>query len=131
MSIKILTKNFIDNTNIDGARANHFSAGMRSGIVKGAYNEGRLFTPASNKIALDSCELRISGHQVIIDSVEQIELQNAPSQSTRMSVIAEIKVDDSSVPTFRLFVQNQNVSLNHLNHFMKKAIKKDSYESYF
>lgn len=117
MSIKILTKNSIDNTNIDGARANHFSAGMRSGIVKGAYNEGRLFTPASNKIALDSCELRISGHQVIIDSVEQIELQNAPSQPTRMSVIAEIKVNDSSVPTFRLFVQNQNVALIQDNLF--------------
>ena len=117
MSIKILTKNSIDNTNIDGARANHFSAGMRSGIVKGAYNEGNLFTPANNKIALDSCELRISGHQVVIDSVETIELQNAPSQPTKMSVIAEIQVNDNSVPAFRLFVQNESVKLIHDNLF--------------
>lgn len=127
MAIKILTKNSIDNTNIDGARANHFSAGMRSGIVKGAFNEGILFTPASNKIALETCELRISGHQVLIDSATEIEMQNAPVEPTKMSVIAEIKVDDSGVPDFRLFVQNSNVSLLQ-NNLFKTSNGKGTYQ---
>lgn len=117
MSIKILTKNSIDNTNIDGARQNHFSAGMRSGIVKGAFNEGKFFASASNIIALDSCELRISGHQVVIDSTETITLNDRPSTPTKYSMIAEIQVSDSSVPSFRLFIQPANVELKKDNLF--------------
>lgn len=117
MSIKILTKNSIDNTNIDGARQNHFSAGMRSGIVKGAFNEGRFFTSASNVIALDTCELRISGHQVIIDSLEAITLSDRPTTPTKYSMIAEIQVSDTSVPSFRLFIQPANVVLRQENLF--------------
>lgn len=117
MSIKILTQNSIDNTNIDGARQNHFSAGMRSGIVKGAFNEGKFFASASNIIALDSCELIISGHQVVIDSTETITLNDRPSTPTKYSMIAEIQVSDSSVPSFRLFIQPANVSLKKDNLF--------------
>lgn len=117
MSIKILTKNSIDNTNIDGARQNHFSAGMRSGIVKGAFNEGRFFATASNIIALDTCELRISGHQVIIDSLEAITLSDRPSTPTKYSMIAEIQVSDMSVPSFRLFIQPASVGLRQENLF--------------
>lgn len=117
MSIKILTKNSIDNTNIDGARQNHFSAGMRSGIVKGAFNEGRFFASASNIIALDICELRISGHQVVIDSTETITLNDRPNTPTKYSMIAEIQVSDNSVPSFRLFIQPANVSLKKDNLF--------------
>ena len=117
MSIKILTQNSIDNTNIDGARQNHFSAGMRSGIVKGAFNEGKFFASASNIIALDSCELRISGHQVVIDSTETITLNDRPSTPTKYSMIAEIQVSDSSVPSFRLFIQPANVELKKDNLF--------------
>ena len=117
MSIKILTKNSIDNTNIDGARQNHFSAGMRSGIVKGAFNEGRFFASASNVIALDSCELRISGHQIVIDSIEAITLNDRPSVPTKYSMIAEVQVDDISVPNFRLFIQPASVGLRQENLF--------------
>ena len=94
MSIKILTQNSIDNTNIDGARQNHFSAGMRSGIVKGAFNEGRFFATASNIIALDTCELRISGHQVVVDNLEAITLSDRTITPTKYSMIAEIQVSD-------------------------------------
>lgn len=117
MSIKILTKNSIDNTNIDGARQNHFSAGMRSGIVRGAFNEGRFFASASNVIALDSCELRISGHQIVIDSIEAITLSDRPSVPTKYSMIAEIQVSDMSVPSFRLFIQPASVGLRQENLF--------------
>ena len=117
MAIKILTKNSIDNTNIDGARQNHFSAGMRSGIVKGAFNEGKFFASASNIIALDTCELRVSGHQVIIDSIEAITLSDRPSTPTTYSMIAEIQVSDMSVPSFRLFIQPASVGLRQENLF--------------
>lgn len=117
MSIKILTKNSIENTNIDGARENHFSAGMRSGIVKGAFNEGSLFLSANNVIALDSCELRISGHRVILDNVEYFTLSNNPSINTQKSLFAEIVVNENSTPLFRLFVENSNYNLKKDNLF--------------
>ena len=117
MAIKILTKNSIDNTNIDGARQNHFSAGMKSGIVKGSFNEGGFFASATNIIALDTCELRISGHRVVIDSVQYFTLSNRPSNSTKYSMIAEISVNDNSEPTFRLFIQQSNIQLIKDNLF--------------
>jgi len=121
MSIKILTKNSIDNTNIDGARENHFSAGMKSGIVKGSLNEGRFFASASNIIALDTCVLLISGHPVVIDSVEYITLSNKPATPTRYSMIAEITVNDNSEPAFRLFVQPTQTVLIQQNLFNTKT----------
>lgn len=105
MSIKILTKSGTEVTAIDDARANNFDAGNRSGIVKGALNEGTLFMPASNIIAIESCELRIAGHRIIIDSAESITLLNKPNSATRYSLIAEVVVSDLSVPSFRLFIQ--------------------------
>lgn len=117
MSIKILTQNSIEVTNIDGARENNFTAGNRSGIIKGAFNEGNFFSASSNVIALDSCELLVSGHRVVIDSAEAITLNNTPSVATRYSMIAEIAVDASSTPTFRLFIQNANIELRQDNLF--------------
>lgn len=115
MSIKILTQNSIQVTNIDGARENNFSAGNRSGIIKGAFNQGNFFNASSNVIALDSCELLISGHRVVIDSAESITLNNRPVSPTRYSMVAEIVVDNSSTPTFRLFIQNSSIALRQEN----------------
>ena len=117
MSIRILTKNAVDNTNIDGARQNHFNAGMQSGIVKGALNEGKFFAITSNEIALDTCELRLCGHQVVIDDLQALTLLNKPTQPTKYSMIAEISVSDVSVPTFKLFIQPQNTPLIQDNLF--------------
>ena len=117
MSIQILTKNGVDNTNIDGARANHFNAGQRSGIVKGAFNEGTFSAISSNIIGLDTCELRICGHQIIIDSVQSITLTNRPATPTRYSMVAQILVDSSSVPTFSLFIQPSSTPLIQNNLF--------------
>ena len=115
MSIKILTKNAIDNTNVDGARANNFNAGRRSGIVKGVLNEGTLNALTSNVIALDTCELRICGHRVIIDQVETRNLTNAPLTTIRYSLIAQIIVDENSNPEFSLFVQLADTPLIQQN----------------
>ena len=111
MSIKILTKTGEEITAVDDARAYNFDAGNRSGIVKGALNEGRFFSASNNVIALDSCELRIAGHRVVIDSAESITLTNAPANNTRYSMIAEIVVNDSSTPSFRLFIQPSTIAL--------------------
>lgn len=117
MSYRILTKNSVDNTNIDGARQNHFNAGMRSGVVKGALNECNVTSPASNQILINTGELRISGHQIVIEESEQLQLTNTPQTATDYSIIAEISVNDSSVPSFRIFIQPQNSGLVQDNLF--------------
>lgn len=115
MSIKILTKTGEEVTHIDDARAYNFDAGNMSGIVKGAFNEGRFFSASNNVIALDTCELRIAGHRIVIDSAESITLTNTPASNTRYSMIAEIVVNDSSTPSFRLFIQPSTTSLTKDN----------------
>lgn len=115
MSIKILTKSGEEITHIDDARAYNFDAGNKSGIVKGALNEGKLFLVSSNVIGLDSCELRISGHRIVIDSAESITMANRPSVATRYSMIAEVVVSDASVPSFRLFIQPAKTELIQQN----------------
>ena len=100
MSIKILTKNSVENTNIDGARDNNFNAGRRSGIVKGALNQGNLFQSSSNTIALDTCELRLCGHRIVLESVEYKTLVNTPSTAIRYSLIAQVIVDDNKDVSF-------------------------------
>ena len=117
MSIRILTKNAVENTNIDGARQNHFNSGMQSGVVKGAFNEGNIFSPALNAIAIDSCELRISGHQIVIDSAEYITLNDKPYDAKRLSLIAQIKVTEFSEPEFEFIVQAETVKLIQDNLF--------------
>lgn len=110
MSYKILTKNGVENTNIDDARNHHFNSGSKSGIAKGELNEGNLFSGSSNVIALDTCELRLCGHRVVINEVEYITLSSTPVQAIRYSLIAEIKVVDSN-PSFNLFYQAPTTSL--------------------
>lgn len=111
MSYKILTKNGIENTNIDGARGENFNAGMRSGIVKGALNEGNFNTNASNSIFLDTCELRISGHRIVIDEIIYKTFTNTPTTPTRYSLVAQVVVNDSSNVDFSMFVQSANTTL--------------------
>lgn len=118
MAIRILTQNSIENTNIDGARDNHFNAGMRSGIVKGTYNEGKLFTPANNIISLDTCELRICGHRIVIDDPISIEFANKPSVDIRYSVIAKISMERMDFnPTFTFEVKDANLPLEQSNFY--------------
>ena len=117
MAFKILTENSVDNTNIDGARAEHFNAGLRDGIVKGAFNEGTFTALASNVISFDTCELRISGHRVIIDEIWTQTFSSSPSVATRYALVGQIVVDSSSNVDFSLFVQNSNTALVKNNLF--------------
>ena len=111
MAYKILTKNGIDNSNIDGARGEYFNSGMRDGIVQGALNEGLFTATASNIISLDTCELRIAGHRIVIDEPVYHTFTNAPSSDTRYAFVAQIVVDDNQNVDFSLFVQTANTPL--------------------
>lgn len=110
MSIKILTKNGIDNTNIDGARDCNFNAGNRSGIVKSVLNEGRLFSVSSNTIGLDTCELRIFGHRIVIDEIQYKTFTSIPSSPVRYALVAQVSITET-VPTFALNVQSVDTVL--------------------
>lgn len=111
MSYKILTKNGIDNTNIDGARGEYFNSGMRDGIVQGALNEGLFTATASNIISLDTCELRIAGHRIVIDEPVYHTFTNVPSSDTRYAFVAQIVVDANQNVDFSLFVQSADTPL--------------------
>ena len=111
MAYKILTKNGIDNSNIDGARGEYFNSGMRDGIVQGALSEGLFTATASNIISLDTCELRIAGHRIVIDEPVYHTFTNAPSTDTRYAFVAQIIVDDNQNVDFSLFVQTANTPL--------------------
>lgn len=111
MSYKILTKNGIDNSNIDGARGEYFNSGMRDGIVQGALNEGLFTATASNIISLDTCELRIAGHRIVIDEPVYHAFSNAPSTDTRYAFVAQIVVDENQNVDFSLFVQTASTPL--------------------
>ena len=120
MSIKILTANGIDNTNIDGARDAFFNSGMRDGIVKGALNEGTFGLSSSNIFYLDTCELRIAGHRVVIDEALYKTFSNKPSTDTRYSFVAQIVVDDNSGVEFSTFVQSANTTIRKDNLYVSK-----------
>ena len=111
MSYKILTKNAIENTNIDGARGEYFNSGNRDGIVKGTLNEGRFFASSSNTIALESCELRISGHRVVIDTPITQTFTSKPTSNVRYSFVAQIVVDDNSNVSFSSLIQLSSTKL--------------------
>ena len=111
MSYKILTKNGIDNSNIDGARGEYFNSGMRDGIVQGVLNEGLFTATASNVISLDTCELRIAGHRIVIDEPVYHTFTNAPSSDTRYAFIAQIIVGNDQSVDFSLFIQTASTPL--------------------
>lgn len=111
MSYKILTKNGIDNSNIDGARGEYFNSGMRDGIVQGVLNEGTFIASSSNVISLDTCELRIAGHRIVIDEPVYHTFNNALKNDTRYAYIAQIIVGNDQSVDFSLFVQTASTPL--------------------
>ena len=111
MSYKILTKNGIDNSNIDGARGEYFNSGMRDGIVQGVLNEGTFIASSSNVISLDTCELRIAGHRIVIDEPVYHTFSNAPRTDTRYAFVAQIIVGNDQSVEFSLFVQTASTPL--------------------
>lgn len=121
MSIKILTKLGAEVTHIDDARAYNFDAGMRSGIIKGAFSEGKFYA-TGNVIALDPCELRLYGHRIVIDETWNYAFTNAPTTLKKYSLIAQIQVTDNDV-LFSLFVQDYATPLIQENLYVTESGK--------
>lgn len=109
--IRILTKNAVDNTNIDGARDHNFNAGRKSGIVKGVLNEGKFFTITSNIICLETCELRLFGHRIVVEEPITHTIASTPLTATRYSFIAQVIVDDNFNVSFSTFIQLSSTEL--------------------
>lgn len=108
---KILTQNGVDNTNIDGARAEYFAAGMRDGIIKGSLNECAFTVIPSNGINLDTGVLLVAGHPIVITEGRSWTFTSRPSSSERRAVIAEITVDNNRSVAFRVFEQLASIAL--------------------
>ena len=117
MSYKVLTDTNVYNTGIDGARGEFFNSGMRDGIVQGALNEGTFVAATSNVISLDTCELRVSGHRIVVDEPFYQTLSTSPSTDTRYSLIAQVVVSDNDNVDFSLFIQTTNTPLIQDNLF--------------
>lgn len=109
--IRILTKNGVDNTNVDGARDHNFNAGRRSGIVQGALNQGNFFASNNNTIALDTCELRLCGHRIVLDQAEYRTFTNKPSVPVRYSFVARVVVDSDDNVSFEFISQEATTQL--------------------
>ena len=94
--IKILTQNGIENTNLDGARDGYFNSGGKDGISSGILNNGTL-TAQGNVLTLDTCEMRIKGHRIVIDEPITKTISGFPTVNTNYQFIAKITYNDGSV----------------------------------
>lgn len=110
-SIRILTKDGVENTNIDGAREYNSSSGGRSGIIKGVLNEGKLYKVDDNRVALDTCELRLCGHRIVIESPQYFTFVDSPSGSSKdYHIIANLYIASASTtPSFYFFVESDRL----------------------
>lgn len=115
MSIKILTKNGVENTNKDSVRDFNFNAGMRSGIVRGALNEGNLFLSSSNTLAFDTCELRLCGHRVVLDDVYYTTFNTKPVGDARFMLVATINTTNGVEFLFEILEASTALVQNNLN----------------
>lgn len=102
--IKILTNNAVENTNINGAAFNRFTAGNRDGYVVNVLNSGAM-VHTTNTITLSSGELLICGHQIWIEDSKDWTFNNLPSNPINYQIIAQIVVSDSGVVEFSFVVQ--------------------------
>lgn len=102
--IKILTNNAVENTNINGAAFNRFTAGNRDGYVINVLNSGAM-VHTTNTITLSSGELLICGHQIWIEDSKDWTFNNLPSNPINYQIIAQVVVSDSGVVEFSFVVQ--------------------------
>lgn len=99
MSERILEKNGVDNTNIDGAGFNRFCAGNKDGIIRGILNECAA-TIQGNTFTLSTGELIICGFRIVIESPIVRTFTTIPVTPTIYQLIGEIQVSSSSEVQF-------------------------------
>lgn len=103
----ILEQNGVNNTNIDGARFNYFSAGQQNGVVVGALNEC-VISRLGNQAIISTGELLVSGFRIILEQTE-FTFSSYPSRTTTYLIVAEIVADTDENVTFRTFLQTNTV----------------------
>lgn len=116
MAVRILEKNGIDNTNIDGAGFNKFSAGGYSGVIKGILNE-LLITNTTSVVTLNTGELLVNGFRLVVNEPISFSLGVVPSEVTKYRVVVEVVVDSNSEVTTRFFIQQASINLAQNNFF--------------
>lgn len=104
MSERILEKNGVDNTNIDGAGFNRFCAGNRDGIIQGILNECAAAVQG-NTFTLSTGELIICGFRIVIESPIVKTFSAIPVSPITYQLVAEIQVTSSSDVQFTLKFQ--------------------------
>lgn len=105
MSERILEKNGVDNTNIDGAGFNRFCAGNRDGIIRGILNECAAAVQG-NTFTLSTGELIICGFRIVIESPIVKTFSAIPVSPITYQLVAEIQVTSSSDVQFTLKFQD-------------------------
>lgn len=103
MAYKVLEKNGIEITSIDGAAMNRFAAGNRDGILQGFLSECAVIA-TGNAIAVSAGVILISGMRFKITGIESITMTSAPSIDTRYQLVVQISINGEEV-TPSIFVQ--------------------------
>ena len=120
MAVRILEKNGIDNTNIDGAGFNKFSAGGYSGVIKGILNE-LLITNTTSVVTLNTGELLVNGFRLVVNEPISFSLGVVPSEVTKYRIVVEVVVDNNSDVTTRFFIQQASINLAQNNFFATES----------
>lgn len=118
MAVRILEKNGIDNTNIDGAGFNKFIAGGYDGVIKGILNQCQITASSQSALSVDTGELLVGGFRVVLNSATQFTMGATPSSVINYQIVAEIVVDTDSEVSFRLFIQPSSIELVKNNLFL-------------
>lgn len=113
MSIRILTHNGVENTNIDGARDYNFNTNGKSGVLKGVLSECDL-SVSERFIVVGKGELRLAGHRIVLDEQENILVSSIPSTTTQYSVVAKLIVLNTQ-PEFSFDLRTQPIVLTQDN----------------
>lgn len=111
----VLEQNGVNNTNIDGARFNYFSAGQQNGVIDGALNEC-VVTKSGTNVFVNTGEILISGFRIVLEQTT-FPFTSLPVSLTTYRIIAEITVLSDESVTFRIFLQDLATELVQNNIF--------------
>jgi hypothetical protein len=104
MSLKILTNNGVENTNIEAAVFNEFILSGKNAIVKNCLNECNIALPSSNSISVDTGEFIVKGHLIINESLLLFTLNNTPAEDINYQLVLQIIVDDLKNVSWDIFI---------------------------
>ena len=104
MRYTILEENGAENSNIDGAAFNHFSARQKSGIMAGIMSECEL-SASSNYVTVGTGELLLCGFRVKILDSHVLYVDYSASEQTHY-IIASINLSSSGYVSFSMHISS-------------------------